>query len=101
MSITYFKKASRSAETGREDVRTTEQSMLDELEAGGDKTARRFARDFDKWEGEILVAPEELEAANHCRGDSRFAHRRLPDGLRLPAVKKTRIQRLRQESHFR
>ncbi len=100
MSITYLKKASRTAETGQEDVQTTVQSMLDELEAGGDKTPRRFGRDFDKWEGDILVAPESLEAANHCLGDSRFARRRLPDGLRLPAVKKTRIQKRRQERHF-
>jgi len=35
MSITYLKKTARTAETGPEDVRTTVQSMLDELEAGG------------------------------------------------------------------
>jgi len=41
VSITYLKKASRKAETGQEDVRTTILSMLNELEAGGGKTARR------------------------------------------------------------
>ncbi|UCD80561.1 MAG: TRAP transporter large permease subunit [Desulfobacterales bacterium] len=48
MSITYLKKTSRTVETGQEDVRTTIQSMLDELEAGGNKIVRRFARDFEK-----------------------------------------------------
>jgi sulfopropanediol 3-dehydrogenase len=79
MSITYLKRASRTAETGQEDVRTAVQSMLDELEAGGDETARRFARDFDKWAGDILVASEELEAAKKSvpqklKDDIRFAH---------------------------
>ena len=79
MSITYLKKASRTAETGQEDVRTAVESILDELETGGDETARRFARDFDKWAGDILVASEELEAAKRSvpqklKDDIRFAH---------------------------
>lgn len=79
MSITYLKKASRTAETGQEDVRARVQAMLDELEAGGDGTAVRFARELDKWDGDILVGPEALEAAKKAvpqklKDDIRFAH---------------------------
>ncbi|HEX7074741.1 MAG TPA: histidinol dehydrogenase [Hyphomicrobiaceae bacterium] len=79
MSVTYLKKAARTAETDQGDVRATVQVMLDELEAGGDDVARRFARDLDKWEGDILVAPEVVEAAREfvpqrLQDDIRFAH---------------------------
>ena len=79
MSITYLKKATRTAETGQEDVRAAVQSMLDEIEAAGDDAARRFAREFDKWDGEIVVAPETLAAAKEAvprrlKDDIRFAH---------------------------
>ncbi len=79
MSITYLKKATRTAETGQEDVRAAVQSVLDEIEAEGDDAARRFARQFDKWDGEIIVAPETLEAAKQSvprklKDDIRFAH---------------------------
>lgn len=79
MSITYLKKATWTAETGQEDVRAAVQSMLDEIEAEGDDAARRFACQFDKWDGEIVVAPESLEAAKQSvpqklKDDIRFAH---------------------------
>ena len=78
MSVIYLKRASRTAETGRQDIQSTVQSMLDELEKGGEEVARRFARKLDGWDGDILVGPETLEAAERAvpqklKDDIRFA----------------------------
>ncbi|WHZ13103.1 MAG: histidinol dehydrogenase [Burkholderiaceae bacterium] len=79
MTITYLKKATRSAETGQEDVRATVQRMLNELESGGDEVARRCARELDQWDGDAVVSEEALAAAeaavpSKLRDDIRFAH---------------------------
>ncbi len=78
MSVTYLKKSSRTAETGHQDVKTTVQSMLDELEKGGEEVACRFARNLDQWDGEIVVSPEAMENAKQAvpqklKDDIRFA----------------------------
>jgi sulfopropanediol 3-dehydrogenase len=75
----YLKKATRTAETGQVDVRAAVQGMLDEIERGGDEAARRFARDLDQWEGDIIVPRERIEAAarevpDKLKDDIRFAH---------------------------
>ena len=75
----YLKKATHTAETGRVDVRSAVQTMLDEIERGGDEAARRFARDFDHWEGDIVVPRDRIEAAarqvpEKLKDDIRFAH---------------------------
>jgi sulfopropanediol 3-dehydrogenase len=79
MTIEYLKKAARTAETAQEDVRATVQSMLQAIEAGGEEVARSYAREHDKWEGEIRVGADEIaHAANavpaKLRDDIRFAH---------------------------
>lgn len=57
MSVTYLKKSSRTAATGHQDVQTTVQSMLAELEQGGEEIACHLARRFDHWDGDILASP--------------------------------------------
>lgn len=79
MAITYLKRASRTADSDQEDVRAAVRSMLCEIEEGGDEAARRFARDFDKWDGEILVPDSAIAAAEaavpeRLKADIRFAH---------------------------
>lgn len=79
MTITYLKKASLTAKSGQEDVQAAVRAMLDELASGGDEVVRRYARDFDRWEGDIVVptdAAAEAEAAvpARLRDDIRFAH---------------------------
>ena len=63
MAISYVKKAERTAATGEQDVRATVQSILDEIEEGGDEAARRYASKFDDWDGDIVVSAEELAAS--------------------------------------
>ena len=79
MSIEYLKKAEKSAATGEQDVRATVQSILNEIEAGGEAKAREYASKFDKWDGEIVVSKEAREAAadkvpQRLKDDIRFAH---------------------------
>ena len=79
MSIQYLKKADRNASTGVEDVRAQVRDMLAQIEAGGEAAARRYARELDRWEGDIVVGPGEFAAASErvpaqLRADIRTAH---------------------------
>ena len=78
----YLKKSTRSAETGQTDVRAAVEAMLAEIERDGDAAAVRFAREFDKWQGDIVVSPEmRAQAARlvpeKLKDDIRFAHHNI------------------------
>ncbi len=82
MTMIYLKKSTRSAETGQTDVRAAVEAMLDEIARDGDAAAVRFARDLDKWHGDIVVSPETRAAAAalvpaKLKDDIRFAHRNI------------------------
>lgn len=79
MSITYLKRAERTAESGQDAVRNSVQSMLNEIEHDGDVAALRFARELDNWHGDVLVSDAEVAAAEQAvpeklKADIRFAH---------------------------
>jgi len=79
MSITYLKRATRTAESGQDEVRHSVQSMLEQIERDGDAAALGFARDLDDWRGDVLVSEAELAAAERAvperlKADIRFAH---------------------------
>ena len=79
MAIEYLKRAPKTAASGEADVRTTVQTMLDEIEAGGEAKAADYARRLDKWDGAIVVTAAEREAAAakvpaKLKDDIRFAH---------------------------
>jgi len=79
MAVTYLKKASRTAEAGQTDVRAAVEAMLAEIDRDGEAAVQRFARELDKWEGDILVSPETRAAAaaqvpEKLKADIRFAH---------------------------
>ena len=79
MTRTYLKKALRTAESDTGETRRTVQAILDEIEAGGEDAAKRYAEKFDRYGGNILVTPEEIEAAaktlpQKLKDDIRFAH---------------------------
>jgi sulfopropanediol 3-dehydrogenase len=78
----YLKKSSRSAEKGQTDVRAAVETMLAEIERDGDAAAIRFARDLDKWHGDIIVSSETRSRAaaqlpEKLKDDIRFAHRNI------------------------
>lgn len=75
----YLKKAARTAETDQGDVHDLVVQMLDEIAAGGEDAARKYARDLDKWAGDIIVSPEQRAAAaalvpKKLKADIQFAH---------------------------
>ncbi len=79
MTITYLKKATATAETGQTDVRAAVEAMLEEIRKGGDDAVRRYAADLDKWQGDIVLSPEDRARATaqvpqKLRDDISFAH---------------------------
>lgn len=75
----YLKKAARTAETDQESVREVVANMLAEIAAGGEETARAYARDLDKWSGDIVVSAADRAAAaalvpTQLKADIQFAH---------------------------
>ncbi len=75
----YLKKAVRSAEADQQDVRAIVTKMLAEIESGGEAVAQKYARELDKWDGAILVSPEQRKAAaalvpEQLKADILFAH---------------------------
>lgn len=79
MSVQYLKKAEKTAATGEQDVRETVQTILNEIEAGGDDKAREYAAKFDKWDGDIVVSQDDIAAAgdkvsDRLKDDIKFAH---------------------------
>jgi sulfopropanediol 3-dehydrogenase len=78
----YLKKSTISAETGQTDVKATVEALLAQIAKEGDAAAIRLARDLDKWEGAIIVTPEERAQAaaqlpEKLKADIRFAHRNI------------------------
>jgi sulfopropanediol 3-dehydrogenase len=63
MSLHYLKRAMKTSAADNVNIRATVARMLEELQSGGAETVRRYAREFDHWEGEILVTPEQRAEA--------------------------------------
>lgn len=99
MSINYMMRAEKTASTGEDDVRKTVQTVLDEIEAGGDEKAREYAAKFDKWTGDIVVSKDDMKAAadkvsTQLKDDIRFAHdqvRKFAEAQRA-SIKDTEIE---------
>lgn len=78
MAIVYLKKANLTSENGHGELTASVGAMLNELEQGRDAVAKRFARQLDRWEGDIFVSREAIEAAaeqvpSALKDDIRFA----------------------------
>ena len=79
MAVDYLKKAPRRSSDDAGDVRATVQKILDEIEAGGDEAALAYAAKFDRYEGNIVLSRDEIDAASakvpqKLKDDIRFAH---------------------------
>jgi len=82
MTVEYLKKAEKTALTDAGDVRASVQAILDEIEAGGEAAARAYAEKFDKYEGNIVLTREEIDAAadkvpQKLKDDIRFAYENI------------------------
>ncbi len=84
MAIEYLKRAEKTASTGEDDVRDLVAGMLKEIEEGGEEKSIELTREFDKWEGGIVVSPKDIEAAagkvpDQLKSDIQFAHAQVRD----------------------
>ncbi len=79
MKREYLKKATLTSSSGASDVHDTVVAILNDIEAGGDAKAQEYAAKFDKYEGNVILSAEEIEAAiaqvpEKLKADIRFAH---------------------------
>ncbi|MGJ5620871.1 histidinol dehydrogenase [Sulfitobacter sp. MF3-043] len=79
MAREYLKKATLTSKSDASDVHETVVKILSDIEAGGDDAAREYARKFDKYDGNIILTAEEIEAASalvpqKLKEDIKFAH---------------------------
>ncbi len=99
MAITHLKTASKTSATGADDTREIVQKILDEIETGGDEAAKRYAAQFDKYDGDIIVSRGELDDAAakvpaKLKDDIRFAHDNV---RRFAEAQKTTITDMQME----
>lgn len=79
MARNYLKKADMTSASGADDVRDTVQGILNDIEARGDAGAIEYAAKFDRYDGNIKLTAEEIEAASalvpeKLKKDIQFAH---------------------------
>ena len=82
MTVTYLKKATKTAATGDADTQATVRDMLQTIREGREAAATEFARTLDGWDGDIIVSRETIEAAGKAlpetvKDDIRFARDRI------------------------
>ena len=75
----YLKKATLTSSSNASDTHDIVSGILADIEAGGDEAAREYAAKFDKYDGNIILTPEEIAAAadlvpEKLKADIRFAH---------------------------
>ena len=79
MARDYLKKATLTAQSGASDVHEIVQGILNDIEKGGDAKALEYAAKFDKYDGNVILTAEEIEAAcalvpQKLKDDIDFAH---------------------------
>ena len=82
MAIIWLKRAARTPASGEADTRARVEKMLEEIEAGGESAARRYAEELDGWGGDIVVSSEAIARAEsglsaQTRDDIRFSWERV------------------------
>lgn len=75
----YLKKATKTSQTDATETQAIVRGILDDIEAGGDEAAVKYAAKFDNYDGNILLTPEEIEAAaalvpEKLKRDMEFSH---------------------------
>ena len=82
MTREYLKKASLTSTSDATDVHELVQGILDDIESGRDAKALEYAAKFDRYEGNVILSKEEIEAAcalvpEKLKADIRFAHKNV------------------------
>lgn len=79
MTREYLKKASLTSRSDEGETAKIVSDILSDIEAGGEDAALKYAAKFDKYEGNVRLTPEEIEAAcalvpQKLKDDILFAH---------------------------
>ena len=61
MPVKLLKRASKTSESETDTARKVAAEMLAVIAEGGERAVRDYALSLDKWSGEILVSPDEIE----------------------------------------
>jgi len=82
MTSTYLKKASKTAATGENETRETVAGMLAAMLERREDAALEYCKKLDRWEGDIVVSREQIEAAKaevpeQLKRDIQFAYERV------------------------
>jgi sulfopropanediol 3-dehydrogenase len=75
----YLKKATLTAKSDATETKDIVRGILDDIEAGGDEAALRYAAKFDNYDGEIILSDEAIAAAaalvpDQLKRDIQFSH---------------------------
>ena len=78
MTVNYLKKAPPPAAAAEAEIRTRVRDIVSDIETGGEESARRYAKELDRWTGDIVVSAEARRAAadkvsSEARADIEFA----------------------------
>lgn len=84
MTVTYLKKATRTPETETAAAQEVVAEMLHEIEARGESAVCEYAKKLDKWDGDIILSPAEIErrvkeVPAGVRADIEFAAKQVYD----------------------
>jgi sulfopropanediol 3-dehydrogenase len=60
--ITYLKKAQKTPETETNTAQTVVNEMLAAIQTKGEAAVREYAQTLDKWTGDIIVSPAQIDA---------------------------------------
>ena len=82
MTVTYLKKAAPRPATENNDIRDIVRIMLTNIARDGEEAVRRYAKDLDRWEGDIVLSNADRAAAcarvpEDLKADIQFAHNNI------------------------
>jgi len=82
MPIEYLKKASKTAETETATAQKVVTEMLADIEQRGEVAVREYASKLDKWDGDIIMSAQAIDAAikdipDSVKRDIEFASRQV------------------------
>ena len=82
MAIKYIKKADKTASTDEVETRQRVQDILKDIEQKRDEGIREISRKFDKYEGDVVISREKIEAViksldQKVKDDVQFSYDRV------------------------
>ncbi|MEX1299862.1 MAG: histidinol dehydrogenase, partial [Desulfotignum sp.] len=82
MTVTYLKKATKTAETDEGKTQEIVLNMLNDIRANREEAVKKYAEQLDKWTGEFIVKQDEIDRAagmlnEQTKKDIQFAYEQV------------------------